>query len=105
MSRLPLVSALVLFAANACTWVQLEQSGAQVRVVAIDASLSGCSFKGEITTTVTNRLAGIERNSIKVADELETLARNEAAGLGANTLRPKGPPVAGEQSFTAHQCP
>lgn len=93
-----------LLATSACTWVKLEKNGAIVRVADASETLSGCTFKGEITTTVTNRVVGIERNSIKVADELETLARNEAAALGANVLKAKGPPVAGEQSFTAHLC-
>lgn len=95
----------MLLATSACTWVKLEQGGSGVRVAAADESMARCTFKGDITTTVTNRMAGIERNSIKVADELETLARNEAVSLGANTIQPKGPPVAGEQSFTAHACP
>ena len=93
-----------LLATSACTWVKLEKNGAIVRVASASESLSGCTFKGDITTTVTNRVVGVERNSIKVADELETLARNEAATLGANVIKPKGPPVAGEQSFTAHLC-
>jgi len=95
---------VALCCVSACTWVQLESSGTQVRVVASDEPLTHCAFKGEITTTVTNRVAGIERNSIKVADELETLARNEAADLGANVIQPQGQPVAGEQRFTAHHC-
>lgn len=95
---------LTLLATSACTWVKLEDNGAIVRVAAAHETLAGCTFKGDITTTVTNRVVGVERNSVKVADELETLARNEAAALGANVLKPKGPPVAGEQSFSAHLC-
>lgn len=98
--------ALVLaLSASACTWVKLETPGAGVRVTAQDESLARCSFRGDITVTVTNRVAGIERNSIKVADELETLARNEAATLQANTVQPKGRPAGGEQSFAAWSCP
>lgn len=105
MKLLPFVVVLGLASVSACTWVKLEKPGAEVRVVARQQSLSGCTFKGEITTTVTNRLAGVERNSIKVADELETLARNEAAALGANTLQPQSEAVAGEQRFSAYLCP
>ena len=105
MKALSIAVVLTLLATSGCTWVALEQSGSRVRVAAADEALSGCTFKGDITTTVTNRVVGVERNSIKVADELETLARNEAAALGANVIKPKGPAVAGEQSFTAHQCP
>jgi hypothetical protein len=104
MKPFSIVVVLTLLATSACTWVKLEQNGAIVRVAGASETLSGCTFKGDITTTVSNRIAGIERNSIKVADELETLARNEAAALGANVIKPKGPPVAGEQSFTAHLC-
>ncbi len=104
MKPLSIVMLLTLLASSACTWVKLEKNGAIVRVAGAGEALSGCTFKGDITTTVTNRIVGVERNSIKVADELETLARNEAAALGANVIQPKGPPVAGEQSFTAHLC-
>lgn len=99
-----IISAVVLFGLGACTWVPLEQGGAAVRMASAKESLGGCQFRGDITTEVTNRLAGIERNSIKVADELETLARNEAAGLGANVLQPKTEAIAGEQSFAAYLC-
>lgn len=95
---------LALLACGACTWVKLEKNGAIVRVAGAGENLTACTFKGEITTTVSNRILGIERNSIKVADELETMARNEAAALGANVILAKGPAVAGEQSFTAHLC-
>ena len=94
-----------LLVSSACTWVKLEKNGAIVRVAGASETLSGCTFKGDITTTVTNRVVGVERNSIKVADELETLARNEAAGLGANVLQAQAPPVAGEQRFRAYRCP
>jgi hypothetical protein len=39
-----------------------------------------------------------------VRDELETLARNEAPGLGADTVQPKAEPDDGEQRFLAFRC-
>ena len=35
---------------------------------------------------------------------VETLARNEAPSLGADTVQPKGQPVDGEQRFLAFSC-
>lgn len=102
--RFSITSAVFLACLGACTWVPLEKGGAAVRVASVKESLGGCQFRGEITTSVTNRVAGIERNSITVADELETLARNEAAGLGANVLQAKTEVIAGEQSFGAYLC-
>jgi len=45
-----------------------------------------------------------ERNELKVKDELEVLARNEAPGLDADTIQAKGPPVDGAQRFVAFRC-
>jgi len=39
-----------------------------------------------------------------VREELETLARNEAPGLGADTLQPLEEPRDGEQRFAAYRC-
>lgn len=99
---LPLLLALVWM--GGCAWVKLDPNARAVRVANSSENLSSCNYKGEITTTVTNRVGGVERNSIKVADELETLARNEAATMGANTLQPQSGPVAGEQRFKAYSC-
>ena len=37
-------------------------------------------------------------------DELETLARNEAPGLAADTIQPKAAPADGAQRFLAFRC-
>lgn len=102
MKRLLLL--LVVLGGSGCAWVTLTQGGQGVRVARADEALSACTYRGEVTTTVTNRVGGLERNSIKVADELETLARNEAATMGADTIRPEGEAVAGEQRFSVYLC-
>jgi hypothetical protein len=40
-----------------------------------------------------------------VKDELETLARNEAATVPANTVQPLDQPYNGSQRFAALDCP
>ena len=54
--------------------------------------------------SVKDSVAFYERNTLRVRDELETLARNEAPGLQADTLQPLGDPVHGEQRFAAFRC-
>ena len=49
-------------------------------------------------------MAFIERNALKVRDELETLARNEAPGLQADTIHPLDEPRGGSQRFAAWRC-
>ncbi len=100
--RFPL---LVLAAATgACTWVKPDEAGSRVRV-AYDGNVAGCTKVGEIGVGVRDRLLpGVERNPLKVRDELESLARNEAAGLGGDTVVAVDEPRGGEQRFVAYRC-
>ena len=57
-----------------------------------------------MSVSVKDSVAFYERNTLRVRDELETLARNEAPGLQADTLQPLGDPAHGEQRFAAFRC-
>lgn len=101
--RTLLIVALLLVTA-ACTWVKMEPGGQVVRVVTESQSLSACEKRGEVEVSVKASLGPVARNDIKVRDELETLARNEAAGLGADTVQPRSEPRDGVQRFAAFRC-
>jgi hypothetical protein len=73
-------------------------------VLRADQDITACEKRGEIVVSVKDRLGPYERNEIRIIDELETLARNEAPGLGADTVQPLGPPKDGEQRWTALRC-
>lgn len=102
--KTPFAALLVMLPLTACTWVTMTPAGQSVRVARADEDLSGCTRRGEIGVSVKDRLGPIERNHIKVIDELEMLARNEAVGLNANTVQPKAAPDDGEQRFLAYVC-
>ena len=94
----------VLIAAGGCTWVKMGPGAADVGVARADQDMGACVRRGEVSVSVKDRLGPYERNTIQVRDELETLARNEAPSMGADTVQPKGEPVDGEQRFTAWRC-
>jgi hypothetical protein len=98
-----LLFAAMLALLAGCTWVKLEDAGTHVRV-AYDGRVDGCDKAGEVTVSVKDRVGVYDRNDLKVKDELETLARNQAASLPADTLVALGEPRRGEQSFTAYRC-
>ncbi|MFD0725031.1 DUF4156 domain-containing protein [Lysobacter brunescens] len=85
-----------------CTWVHMAPGASQVRVLAQPPS--GCEKRGEVEVSVKDGLGPYERNPLRVRDELETLARNEAPGIGADTVQPLAPPVDGAQRFAAWRC-
>lgn len=101
--KTPLLLSAVLALLSGCTWVKLEDGGGRVRV-AYDGRVSGCEKAGEIGVSVKDRVGLYERNDLKVKDELETLARNQAVTLPADTIVPRGEPRNGEQTFDAYRC-
>ncbi len=100
---LPLLSAILLLPLlSACTWVHLAPGAERVKVSA--TAPAGCEKRGEVEVQVKHGIAFIERNPLRVRDELETLARNEAPGLQADTISPLSEPVEGRQLFAAWRC-
>ena len=100
---LPLAIAATLLASG-CTWVHMAPGAGNVRVVGAGMAPAGCEKRGEVEVSVKDRLGPYERNALRVREELETLARNEAPGLGADTVQPLGEPRDGTQRFAAWRC-
>lgn len=108
MRAVPLASSVMAAVAtilmSGCTWVHMAPGASAVRVISAGAAPTGCERRGEITVTVKDSLAFYERNQLRVHEELETLARNEAPGLAADTVQPLAAPRDGEQRFAAWRC-
>ncbi|RMH93163.1 DUF4156 domain-containing protein [Lysobacter pythonis] len=100
--RLVLVPAATVLALAACTWVPIQPEAQKVRVQR--AAPAGCVKVGEIEVEVTDKVALYKRNPLKVSDELETLARNQAAGIPATDIHPLAVPADGRQRFAAWRC-
>ncbi len=98
------IAAGLVVAGTACTWVPMQTGAASVRVLAAGAPPAGCTKLGEIEVEVTDNVAFYERNPIRVREELETMARNEALGLGADAVQPAGDPQDGRQRFNGLRC-
>ena len=96
---LPLACAVAL---NACTFVHMAPGARAVRVLA--EAPGACEKRGEVSVGVQDKVGFYERSDTQVRDELETLARNEAPGVGADTISPLGPPKDGEQRWAMWRC-
>ncbi len=98
-----LPAAAVLLAVSGCTWVPIAPAAQAVKV--LRAAPAGCEKVGEIEVEVTDKVALYTRNPLRVAEELETLARNQAAGIPATDIHPLNAPTEGTQRFAAWRCP
>jgi hypothetical protein len=96
----------ILLAATlgACSWgITLDSGGQSVRT-AWDGNVAGCREIGQVGVSVLDHIGPVDRNDIKVRDELEVLASNEAASMGADTIAPLAEPRGGEQRWMAYSC-
>jgi len=89
---------------GACTWgITLDDAAKNVRT-AWSGDVSSCHELGKVTVSVMDHVGPMNRNDIKVRDELEVMARNEAAKMHADTIKPLGEPTDGSQPWGAYQC-
>jgi hypothetical protein len=95
------LSAISLAGAG-CSWVKTTPGGAQV-VEATAADVSGCQELGTASGT-TRTSVGLPRDKDVIRDEQVTLARNQAALIGGDTIVQAGPPQGGMLSFTVYRC-
>lgn len=87
-----------------CTWgINPDPGSNNIRTV-WSGDVSGCRDLGKITVSVMNRVGPIDRNNIKVRDELQVQARNSALSMHADTIKPLGDPVDGSQAWEAYAC-
>ena len=94
----------LLLATTACApWVKLTAGGAEVRQVSQQAA-ANCTRVGRVSGVTRERVAGVGRNDERVQAELLTMARNEAAALGANAIVATSEIVDGKQTFDALRC-
>lgn len=88
---------------SACQWVPLTPEGEKVRV-ANAAMVAGCKALGTVTGKTTVTVGPMARNEEKVGKEVEALARNEAATMGANAIVPKGALDWDQRTYAAFDC-
>ena len=87
-----------------CSWgITLDSAGKGVRT-AWNGDVAGCRDLGKVTVSVMDHVGPVDRNDIKVRDELEVMARNEAAKMHADTIKPLAQPADGSQPWGAYQC-
>ncbi|MBD3646719.1 MAG: DUF4156 domain-containing protein [Pseudomonadales bacterium] len=97
-----LIATLALL--SGCTFVELTPAGELVSVVQPDL-VKNCERIGQTESNVEDNVGIFERSDKKVAEELETLARNSAARMGGDAIVVASPPKYGRQLFHVYQCP
>ena len=89
--------------ASGCSWVSPSVDSQYVALVKAQA-VGGCSKIGETTSKTLSKIVVVGRSEDKQANELITLAKNQAAVMGGDTIVAKGQLTEGEQQFHVYDC-
>lgn len=98
-----LLLALAALLLGGCSWVPLTAEGESVRLVD-ESETAGCEELGRTSARTTDRVLIFARGRGRVAEELRSLARNEAAKMGGDTIAARGPVSEGRQEFGVYRC-
>ncbi len=86
-----------------CTWVPLTAEGRNVRILQTIAA-ADCEKISTVNAKTAERVGVFARSDRKVREELESLARNDAADVGGDVIVPIGTMTNGRQSFAIYRC-
>ena len=89
--------------AGGCTFVE-NTAGSETVTVADTSRVASCERVGETTVSVLSKVAFVDRSRDKMAEELETLARNEAVAKNADTIVATSELRDGRQKFDLYRC-
>lgn len=101
-----LISPLILSALflTGCTWVKPSDEAKGVTLVK-EMNTQGCKKLGQTQVQVRNTLiGGLERDQEKVQEELTTLAKNQAAKMGGDSIVSQENLKDGTLGFDIYKC-
>jgi len=98
----PAAIAVIALLLGGCVGMKLSAAGAQV-AQAVPAEVTACELVGKVTSSIPSKTLN-RLSPGKVREQLIVLARNEAAGLGGDTIAPAGPMFEGQQEFNVFRC-
>jgi len=101
------LASLMLFAALAgCTWVTPSPDAMGASIAVVDAATAAhCQLLTQNQLTVDAKLGVLQRMPADVDHDLETMAINQAASVGANAVTALSPDKDGVQTWGIYKCP
>lgn len=94
---------IMLLALQGCAWVELNPAGEQVKVVETE-HVEGCKLLGKTTVSVKSTIAGVGRDEEDMQQELEVLARNNAAEIQGDTIVAISGIEDGKRVYNVYRC-
>ncbi|MCC2624827.1 MAG: hypothetical protein K0R14_700 [Burkholderiales bacterium] len=102
--KLAMLSFTAVTVLTACSFVSLDPQARDVNVAEDAKSLAGCKSLGNTNVSLWSK-ADTFQSHTKTEEQLDTLARNQAATMGGNTVVPHPSAEAGQRTYSVYNCP
>lgn len=89
---------------TACSFVSLDPQAGDVVVAENTNALNTCRFLGNTNVSLWSKAETFQSQKT-VESQLNTLARNEAATMGGNTVAPHSEINNGQRTYSVYKCP
>jgi hypothetical protein len=89
---------------SACSFVSLDPQARDVSVAEDAKSLAGCKSLGNTNVSLWSK-ADTFQSRTTVEEQLDTLARNQAATMGGNTVVPHPSAEGDQRTYSVYNCP
>lgn len=103
MSRLFLVLVPALLCA-ACSWVTVDPAARDVLVLPPERLTPACESLGKVKVSVLEKVGVLARHEEEVIEDLDALARNQAAKQGGDTAVPRSSVSDGAREYEIFRC-
>lgn len=96
---------LVFTVLSACaSFVKLDPGAERIRVITIEQA-SKCTQAGKVFVDVLSKVGSIKRDSDRIGEDAQNMARNQALGFDANAIAPWNEISAeGKQIYGIYDC-
>lgn len=106
MRRYVIISLLTVTAlAGGCTWVTPSPETVGKKIAVVDgADVAHCRLMARTDLSVPDKLGTLQRVPEDMQNDLQTVARNQAAAAGDDTVAPLTTQVGGKQTWGLYIC-
>ena len=94
---------MIIIGLSACTWIEPTKESLGVILVK-PGNVTNCKKLGITNATVTHKIGVLTRDKEAVTEDLITVAKNDAAKLGGDSIVAKGENIDGKMSFIIYKC-
>ena len=103
--RLALAASLIAALLGGCSWVGPSTEALHKDIAVLDAgSVGNCRLMSHTDLTVGTKLGNFQRMPADIQHDLQTLAINQAAAAGDDTIAALSPIVDGKQTYGLYVC-